>query len=72
MSDDQVVGVRRKVRTTIPAPDAQVVPDQIERDFTATEQNTRYVGDITYLPCSGGAGGTKFLYLATVIAWAPS
>ena len=59
--------LRKKVRTTIPAPDDQVVPDQIQRDFTATEQNKRYVGDITYLPCSDGAGGTRFLYLATVI-----
>lgn len=59
--------LRRKVRTTIPAPDDQVVPDQLDRDFTAQEVNTRYVGDITYLPCGDGAGGTKFLYLATVI-----
>lgn len=59
--------LRRKVKTTIPAPDAQDVPDQIMRDFTASEVNTRYVGDITYLPCGDGQGGTKFLYLATVI-----
>jgi transposase InsO family protein len=26
------------------------VPDLLERDFTATEPNTKYVGDITYLP----------------------
>lgn len=59
--------LRRKVRTTIPAPDDQVVPDQIRRNFTATAANLRYVGDITYLPCSDGVGGTRFLYLATVI-----
>lgn len=35
----------------------------IGRDFTAEAVNTKYVGDITYLPLTGG----KFLYLATVI-----
>lgn len=59
--------LRKKVKTTIPAPDDQVVPDLIKRDFTAPVANARYVGDITYLPCSDGAGGTRFLYLATVI-----
>ncbi|MFF4281426.1 DDE-type integrase/transposase/recombinase, partial [Streptomyces kronopolitis] len=38
-------------------------PDLVGRDFTASEPNTKYVGDITYLPLDGG----KFLYLATVI-----
>lgn len=55
--------LRRKVRTTIPEPSATPVPDLIERDFTATAPNTRYVGDITYLPVAGG----RFLYLATVL-----
>lgn len=57
------VHLRRKVRTTIPEPSATPVPDLIERDFTATAPNTRYVGDITYLPVAGG----RFLYLATVL-----
>jgi transposase InsO family protein len=35
----------------------------LERDFTAQAPNTRYVGDITYLPVGDG----RFLYLATVI-----
>lgn len=47
----------------MPAPDARPVPDLLERDFTADAPNTRYVGDITYLPVEGG----RFLYLATVI-----
>lgn len=55
--------LRKKVRTTVPAPSAQPVPDLLGRDFTATEPNSRYVGDITYLPLEGG----RFLYLATVI-----
>ena len=54
---------RRKVRTTIPEPADQVVPDLLERDFTAPVANQRYVGDITYLPIADGSN----LYLATVI-----
>lgn len=57
---------RRKVRTTIPEPADQRVPDLLKRDFTATAPNRRYVGDITYLPLSEAAGGGN-LYLATVI-----
>ncbi len=39
------------------------MPDLLQRDFTASEPNTRYVGDITYLPIGDG----QFLYLATVL-----
>src|SRR5665648_672494 len=60
------VRLRRRVRTTIPEPPNHVVPDLLMRDFTAEVPNTKYVGDITYLPCGGG----KFLYLATVIEYA--
>ena len=55
--------LRKKVRTTIPEPAAAPVPDLLRRDFTATTPNTRYVGDITYLPVGNG----QFLYLATVL-----
>jgi transposase InsO family protein len=60
-----IVGVhlRKKVRTTVPEPSHQKVPDLLKRDFTATAPNQRYVGDITYLPVGDG----EFLYLATVI-----
>lgn len=54
---------RRKVRTTIPEPADQKVPDLLKRDFTAQAPNQRYVGDITYLPLADGNN----LYLATVI-----
>ncbi|MFF3951565.1 IS3 family transposase [Streptomyces sp. NPDC001902] len=57
------VRLRRRHRTTIADPAAAKAPDLIGRDFTATAVNTKYVGDITYLPLTGG----KFLYLATVI-----
>jgi transposase InsO family protein len=55
--------LRRKHRTTIADPTTANAPDLVGRDFTADAVNTRYVGDITYLPVGGG----KFCYLATVI-----
>ena len=55
--------LRRRVRTTVPEPDAAPVPDLLKRDFTAEAPNRKYVGDITYLPIAGG----RFLYLATVL-----
>ncbi|WJV44102.1 IS3 family transposase [Streptomyces flavofungini] len=57
------VRLRRRHRTTVADPATAKAPDLIGRDFTATEVNTKYVGDITYLPDSG----SKPLYLATVI-----
>ena len=54
---------RRRVTTTTPDPAKQKVPDLLKRDFTAEQPNTRYVGDITYLPLVTGSN----LYLATVI-----
>ncbi|MEV7891236.1 IS3 family transposase [Streptomyces sp. NPDC002817] len=57
------IRLRRRVRTTIPDPAAQPVPDLFQRDFTATEPGLKYMGDITYLPLENG----EFLYLATVL-----
>lgn len=57
------VRLRRRHRTTIADPSAVKAPDLIGHDFTASKPNTKYVGDITYLPVDGG----RFLYLATVI-----
>lgn len=57
------VRLRRRHRTTVPDPAAVKAPDLIGRDFSAEKTNTKYVGDITYLPIEGG----KFCYLATVI-----
>ncbi len=54
---------RRRVKTTVPDPANQKVPDLLGRDFTALVPNAKYVGDITYLPLATGAN----LYLATVI-----
>jgi transposase InsO family protein len=55
--------LRRRIRTTIPEPADQKMPDLLRRDFTAAAPNQRYVGDITYLPIADGSN----LYLATVI-----
>ena len=66
MREHHIAGIRlrRRVRTAVPDPEGRVVPDLPERDFTASEPNTKYVGDITYLRC----GPDKFGCLATVIA----
>lgn len=65
MRGASLAGVRlhRRHRTTVADPAAAKAPDLVGRDFTASKPNTKYVGDITYLPLDGG----KFLYLATVI-----
>ena len=54
---------RRRVKTTVPDPAGQKVPDLLRRDFTAPVINVKYVGDIPYLPLATGGN----LYLATVI-----
>ena len=55
---------RRWKRTTIPDPAAAAGVDLVRRDFSvnAAAVNTRWCGDITYLPTWDG-----WLYLATVI-----
>lgn len=65
MAEHDIAGIRlrRRVRTTIPEPSDEKVPDLLKRDFTAEQPNTKYVGDITYLPIADGTN----LYLATVI-----
>jgi transposase InsO family protein len=57
MRQAQIAGLRlrRRVRTTVPEPADQRVPDLINRDFTASAPNQRYVGDITYLPTGDGS-----------------
>ncbi|OKH77361.1 integrase [Mycobacterium sp. ST-F2] len=65
MRGAQIAGYRRRrrVKTTVPDPANQKVPDLLKRDFTASAVNVAYVGDITYLPLATGGN----LYLATVI-----
>lgn len=54
---------KRRVKTTVADKDRRVFPDLVRRRFTATKENTIYVGDITYLPVADGSN----MYLATVI-----
>jgi transposase InsO family protein len=65
MAEHGIAGIRlrRRVRTTVPEPSDEKVPDLLKRDFTAESPNRKYVGDITYLPLADGSN----LYLATVI-----
>ncbi|MFD5408661.1 IS3 family transposase [Streptomyces nojiriensis] len=55
---------RRRHLTTIPDPPSATRPDLVVRDFQpdATALDTRWCGDITYIPTEEG-----WLYLATVI-----
>lgn len=59
-----LVGAHRRKRTwtTKRNPSAAPAPDRVQRDFTATEPNTIWVADITYVPTWSGFG-----YLATVL-----
>ncbi len=65
MRENNIEGLRlrRRHRTTLPDPADTPAQDLVRRDFIASAPNTKYVGDITYLPCGDG----EFLYLATVI-----
>ncbi|MFD6045935.1 IS3 family transposase [Streptomyces koyangensis] len=54
--------LRRTRRTTIADKTAPPAPDLVMRDFTADTLNTKWCGDITYIPV-----GSTWLYLATVI-----
>ena len=69
MREHGIVGYRRRrrVRTTIPEPADQKVPDLLGRDFTAPAPNCRYVGDITYLPLAGHDAGAA----ARTCTWPP-
>ena len=60
----QGLAAKRWKKTTVPDPAAAARADRIRRDFTAdaAKTDTRWCGDITYLPTWEG-----WLYLATVI-----
>ena len=53
---------RRKPTTTSSDPMAHFVPHRLNRDFTATSPNTKWVTDITAIPTAEG-----WLYLAVVL-----
>jgi transposase InsO family protein len=64
MRDLGMNGVRRgkQVRTTVPARDAHRAGDLLNRDFSATAPNERWVADFTY--CRTWSG---FVYVAFVV-----
>ena len=54
---------KKRPRTTVPGPAGQVRPsDLLERDFTASAPNRRWVADITYIETSIG-----FVYAAFIL-----
>jgi putative transposase len=53
---------RRFVTTTDSAHEEAVPVNLLKRDFTATRENEKWVGDITYLPTTRG-----FIYLAVLL-----
>jgi putative transposase len=53
---------RRWVKTTDSQHQLPVAPNILARDFTATAPNTRWVGDISYIPTDEG-----WLFLAVVL-----
>lgn len=53
---------RRSVKTTVSDPMAKVAPNVLDRPFSASAANTKWVTDITYLPTAEG-----WLYLAVVV-----
>jgi transposase InsO family protein len=53
---------KRYKRTTRVNPDHQAAPNLLEQDFTAEQPDTKWVGDISYIPTAVG-----WLYLAVVI-----
>ena len=64
-ADLRGVSRRKAPRTTQRRPEAQPVPDLVQRNFTASRPNELWVADITYI-----ATWTGFLYLAVVLdAW---
>jgi len=58
----QGVSRRKGTRTTVRKKDARPAPDLVDRDFSATEPDTLWVADITYVPTWAG-----FLFLAVVL-----
>jgi putative transposase len=59
-------------RTTVPDPDARRRPDLVARDFTATQPNRLWVGDLSYLRCWEGVVFFAFVidvFSRRVVGW---
>jgi transposase InsO family protein len=64
MRQEGIRGAKRRghaARTTIPDPHAVDRPDLLERDFTASRPNSRWVADFTYLRCWEGLAFFSFI-----------
>lgn len=64
---------RRKPRTTQAAAEAAQLPDLVQRDFTATQPNQKWVADMTYLATQEGwlyLAVVMDLYSRTIVGWA--
>jgi putative transposase len=64
MRREGIRGAKRRghpARTTVPDPRAVARPDLLERDFTATRPNSRWVADFTYLRCWEGLAFFSFI-----------
>jgi putative transposase len=63
---------RKKPRTTVPDAAGQRPADLLERDFTASAPNRRWVADITYVPTACGFAYTAFvtdLFARKIVGW---
>jgi transposase InsO family protein len=64
MRQEGIRGAKRRghaARTTVPDPHAADRPDLLERDFTASRPNQRWVADFTYLRCWEGLAFFSFI-----------
>jgi len=74
MREQGIHGVsrRRGVRTTILSKRALIVPDLVQRDFTATRPDETWVADITYVPSHEGwlfLAAVMDLYSRKIVGW---
>src|SRR5206468_529480 len=64
MRREGIRGAKRRgppARTTVADPHAADRPDLLERDFTASRPNSRWVADFTYLRCWEGVAFFSFI-----------
>jgi putative transposase len=78
MREEGLRGVRRggwKVITTQADPKAPLPSDLVDRDFSATEPNVKWVSDFTYVPTLAGMVYVAFvidLFSRTIVGWSVS
>jgi transposase InsO family protein len=53
---------RRKIRTTVRDPKAELAPDLVKRAFTRSQPDQLWIGDLTYIPTDEG-----WLYVTSVL-----